>query len=68
MSADKKGSSQDAAQVQGQAAAEAPVPAAPVLEDDGFVEEEYKPGEADGGMFGAMPAKKASISGPLPSA
>ena len=29
------------------------------LEDDDFVEEEYQPGEADGGMFGAMPAKKA---------
>ncbi|CAH0283867.1 putative ABC transporter ATP-binding protein Rv1272c [Arthrobacter sp. Bi83] len=29
------------------------------LADDDFVEEEYKPSEADGGMFGAMPAKKA---------
>lgn len=29
-----------------------------LLEDDDFVEEEYKPSEADGGMFGAMPAKK----------
>ena len=29
------------------------------LEADDFVEEEYKPTEADGGMFGAMPAKKA---------
>ena len=28
------------------------------LEDDDFIEEEYKPSEADGGMFGAMPAKK----------
>lgn len=28
------------------------------LLDDDFVEEEYKPTEADGGMFGAMPAKK----------
>ncbi|RAM38451.1 ABC transporter ATP-binding protein [Arthrobacter globiformis] len=60
MSADKKGTSQDAstskdaAKLQSQAAAEAPI-----LEDDDFVEEEYKPGEADGGMFGAMPAKKA---------
>jgi ATP-binding cassette subfamily B protein len=62
MSADNKGTSQDAststskdaAKLQSQAAAEAPV-----LEDDDFVEEEYKPGEADGGMFGAMPAKKA---------
>jgi ATP-binding cassette subfamily B multidrug efflux pump len=60
MSADKKGTSrdagagQDAQRIQGQAATEAPV-----LEDDDFVEEEYKPGEADGGMFGAMPAKKA---------
>ncbi|WP_395401825.1 ABC transporter ATP-binding protein [Arthrobacter sp. UC242_113] len=60
MSADKKGTSQDAstskdaAKLQSQAATEAAV-----LEDDDFVEEEYKPGEADGGMFGAMPAKKA---------
>jgi ATP-binding cassette subfamily B multidrug efflux pump len=59
MSADKKGTSQyptprqDAAKIQSQTATEAPV-----LEDDDFVEEEYKPGEADGGMFGAMPAKK----------
>jgi ATP-binding cassette subfamily B multidrug efflux pump len=59
MSADKKGASrepaarQDAAKLQSQTATEAPV-----LEDDDFVEEEYKPGEADGGMFGAMPAKK----------
>ena len=30
-----------------------------VLEEDDLVEEEYKPTEADGGMFGAMPAKKA---------
>jgi ATP-binding cassette subfamily B multidrug efflux pump len=29
------------------------------LPEDDFVEEEYKPTEADGGMFGAMPAKKA---------
>ncbi|MBT2521023.1 ABC transporter ATP-binding protein [Arthrobacter sp. ISL-28] len=29
-----------------------------LLDDDDFVEEEYKPTEADGGMFGAMPAKK----------
>ncbi len=29
------------------------------VEEDDFVEEEYKPTEADGGMFGAMPAKKA---------
>jgi len=60
MSADKKGTSQDtgtsqdAGKLQSQTATEAPV-----LEDDDFVEEEYKPGEADGGMFGAMPAKKA---------
>uniref|UniRef100_UPI0011A373E8 hypothetical protein n=1 Tax=Staphylococcus epidermidis TaxID=1282 RepID=UPI0011A373E8 len=27
--------------------------------DDDFYEEEYKPGEADGGMFGDIPAKKA---------
>jgi ATP-binding cassette subfamily B protein len=60
MSADKKGTGQnpgasrDAGKLQSQTATEAPV-----LEDDDFVEEEYKPGEADGGMFGAMPAKKA---------
>jgi ATP-binding cassette subfamily B protein len=60
MSADKKGTgqnpgtSQDAGKLQSQTATESPV-----LEDDDFVEEEYKPGEADGGMFGAMPAKKA---------
>ncbi|PNH82809.1 ABC transporter ATP-binding protein [Arthrobacter sp. AFG20] len=59
MSANKKGTSQnpdprqDAAKIQSQTANEAAV-----LEDDDFVEEEYKPGEADGGMFGAMPAKK----------
>jgi ATP-binding cassette subfamily B multidrug efflux pump len=28
-------------------------------EDDDFFEEEYKPSEADGDMFGGMPAKKA---------
>jgi ATP-binding cassette subfamily B protein len=31
----------------------------PVPVDDDFVEEEYKPSEADGDMFGGMPAKKA---------
>ena len=31
----------------------------PADPDDDFVEEEYKPGEADGGMFGGVPAKKA---------
>ncbi|MFF2317658.1 ABC transporter ATP-binding protein [Arthrobacter sp. NPDC058097] len=60
MSADKKGAgqnpgtSQETEKLQSQTATEAAV-----LEDDDFVEEEYKPGEADGGMFGAMPAKKA---------
>jgi ATP-binding cassette, subfamily B, multidrug efflux pump len=56
MSADKKGTSQNPAEssTSAQAASEAAV-----LEDDDFVEEEYKPGEADGGMFGAMPVKKA---------
>jgi len=29
------------------------------LDDDDFVEEEYVPSEADGGMFGDVPAKKA---------
>ncbi|MFE4541405.1 ABC transporter ATP-binding protein [Arthrobacter sp. NPDC056727] len=59
MSADKKGSGP--AESSTKAANEAAV-----LEDDDFVEEEYKPGEADGGMFGAMPAKKAQQF--LPSA
>ena len=59
MSADKKGTSQNAAKLQSETATEAPV-----LEDDDFVEEEYKPGEADGGMFGAMPAKKAQYFWP----
>ena len=40
------------------ATAEAEV-ATEVLEDDDFVEEEYVPSEADGGMFGDIPAKKA---------
>lgn len=30
-----------------------------VVEDEEFFEEEYKPSEADGDMFGGMPAKKA---------
>ncbi|KIS28575.1 multidrug ABC transporter ATP-binding protein [Arthrobacter sp. SPG23] len=37
------------------AAGQEPVPA----EDDDFYEEEYKPTEADGDMFGGAPAKKA---------
>ena len=37
----------------------ASAPGAGVLQDDDFVEEEYKPSEADGDMFGGMPAKKA---------
>ena len=52
MSADKKGSGP--ADSSTKAANEAAV-----RDDDDFVEEEYTPGEADGGMFGAMPAKKA---------
>ncbi|MGW9413028.1 ABC transporter ATP-binding protein [Arthrobacter cupressi] len=32
--------------------------------DDDFVEEEYTPGEADGGMFGNLPAKKAKAFWP----
>ena len=31
----------------------------PPVEDDDFYEEEYKPTEADGDMFGGTPAKKA---------
>jgi ATP-binding cassette, subfamily B, multidrug efflux pump len=30
-----------------------------LVEEDEFLEEEYKPSEADGDMFGGMPAKKA---------
>ncbi|WP_278253574.1 ABC transporter ATP-binding protein [Arthrobacter cavernae] len=33
-------------------------------DDDDFVEEEYTPGEADGGMFGDVPAKKAKAFWP----
>ncbi|MEN8583855.1 ABC transporter ATP-binding protein [Arthrobacter sp. KBS0703] len=54
MTADKKGARLDKASL-----AEQPATDATELEDDDFVEEEYKPSEADGGMFGAMPAKKA---------
>lgn len=35
-----------------------------VLDDDDFVEEEYKPSEADGDMFGGTPAKKAKAFWP----
>ncbi|WP_284974210.1 ABC transporter ATP-binding protein [Arthrobacter sp. efr-133-TYG-104] len=34
------------------------------LDDDDFVEEEYVPSEADGGMFGDVPAKKAKAFWP----
>ncbi|MEO5994302.1 MAG: ABC transporter transmembrane domain-containing protein, partial [Arthrobacter sp.] len=34
-------------------------PAPDTEPEDDFVEEEYTPGEADGGMFGDLPAKKA---------
>lgn len=56
MSADKKA-------LRGRSEEESVLPeaAADVTEfedDDDFIEEEYKPSEADGGMFGAMPAKK----------
>lgn len=54
MTADKKGTHLDKASLPDELAAEATD-----LEDDDFIEEEYKPSEADGGMFGAMPAKKA---------
>ncbi|MFP5368701.1 MAG: ABC transporter ATP-binding protein, partial [Actinomycetes bacterium] len=43
----------------GRAAAGSPAEDAEVLQDDDFVEEEYTPSEADGDMFGGMPAKKA---------
>ncbi|WP_394941770.1 ABC transporter ATP-binding protein [Psychromicrobium sp. YIM B11713] len=35
-----------------------------VADDDDFEEEEYKPTEADGGMFGDVPAKKAKAFWP----
>jgi len=54
MTADNKGTRKDKATLPDEPATEAAG-----LEDDDFVEEEYKPSEADGGMFGAMPAKKA---------
>jgi ATP-binding cassette subfamily B protein len=54
MTADNKGTRLDQTSLPDEPATEAAQ-----LEDDDFVEEEYKPGEADGGMFGAMPAKKA---------
>ncbi|KRE50528.1 multidrug ABC transporter ATP-binding protein [Arthrobacter sp. Soil736] len=54
MTANKKGAQLDKASRPDEPAAEATE-----LEDDDFIEEEYKPSEADGGMFGAMPAKKA---------
>lgn len=56
MSADKK-AFRDGTAPADVAPAEAATDTA-LLEDDDFVEEEYKPSEADGGMFGAMPAKK----------
>ncbi|NYE96387.1 ATP-binding cassette subfamily B protein [Psychromicrobium silvestre] len=40
------------------------VPGDLLIDDDDFVEEEYKPTEADGGMFGDMPAKKAKAFWP----
>lgn len=61
MSADKKafrdGTARDGAAPADVVSEEAATGTA-LLEDDDFVEEEYKPSEADGGMFGAMPAKK----------
>ncbi|SDW01938.1 ATP-binding cassette, subfamily B [Arthrobacter sp. cf158] len=45
------------------ATAEAEV-ATELLEDEDFVEEEYVPTEADGGMFGDVPAKKAKAFWP----
>lgn len=54
MTADNKGTRLDQSSLPDEPATEAAE-----LEDDDFVEEEYKPSEADGGMFGAMPAKKA---------
>ena len=41
--------------------------AAAVLTDDDFVEEEYTPGEADGGMFGGCRPRRHSTSGPRPN-
>jgi len=46
------------------AAAAADETAVAAVADDDFEEEEYTPGEADGGMFGNLPAKKAKAFGP----
>ncbi|GAA5190051.1 ABC transporter ATP-binding protein [Arthrobacter gyeryongensis] len=42
----------------------AAVGAVTAVEDDDIEETEYTPGEADGGMFGNLPAKKAKAFGP----
>ncbi|HJV98849.1 MAG TPA: ABC transporter ATP-binding protein [Arthrobacter sp.] len=57
MSAPKKDSTQAGGKVTEPATDNAATP--DVLEDDEFFEEEYRPSEADGDMFGGMPAKKA---------
>jgi ATP-binding cassette subfamily B multidrug efflux pump len=58
MSAAKKDSTQAGNQGAEVTPGTAAVPEA-LLEDDEFFEEEFKPSEADGDMFGGMPAKKA---------
>ena len=43
----------------GKAPHEAPAETPAGAPEEDFYEEEFTPGEADGGMFGAVPAKKA---------
>ena len=50
----------DAAEAKDAAAAGAVI----AVDDDDIEETEYTPGEADGGMFGNLPAKKAKAFGP----
>ena len=66
MSAPKKDSitageaaAEKAAEMASETAADTTETPTEVLEDEEFFEEEYKPSEADGDMFGGMPAKKA---------
>ncbi|WP_309304096.1 ABC transporter ATP-binding protein [Arthrobacter sp. CJ23] len=54
----------EAAKAARAAEAEESAAAVDVVDDDDFVEEEYTPGEADGGMFGDVPAKKAKAFWP----
>ncbi|AJT42671.1 ABC transporter ATP-binding protein [Psychromicrobium lacuslunae] len=54
----------DAAALEAEQTLEAQGAVATAEHDDDFEEEEYKPTEADGGMFGDMPAKKAKAFWP----